>query len=87
MIMAYDRYDPNRIRSDGHFKIAEYAIYKQYDDRILLDALSYSADYRLVCVGEETFPNMAKAICHATKVIEDMEDMLRRTTKERKCDE
>ena len=66
MILAYDRYD-----KDNKAMVAEYAIYEQYcKSGILYDSLNMEAEYRLVCVWDKTFPNMAKAICHATEVIE-----------------
>lgn len=67
MILARDRYD-----EESKQIVAEYAIYSEHDDdnRPLINSLNMNAEYVLEYVGEETFTNMAFAICHAANLID-----------------
>lgn len=73
MILGYDRYNPNEDDWTKHRRIGEYAIYKQVDrdGHNLEDSLNYNADYKLLFVGEQQFPNMGEAICFAVNLLKD----------------
>ena len=66
MILAHERC----MNTDEH-PVAQYAIYRQEEpwNQPLTNSLSYSSTYILESVCDETYDNMALAICHATSEI------------------